>query len=219
MFTPTFVRALGLAFCLHLGGLILFHVQPFRISFSNTQYPPVQVKIEIALPDSAIYADLEVRDPRRSTLPEPAVPELSIPHLSLNSPNHLDVFPAEKSFPSTAITMDDAGFLVAEWITFDPAPVQKTKAPQIKLLGVLTARSPILDTLPVPSLKTSPAERLVYSVKIDDQTGSIFWYVNLVGDVHMQEAEALLKSVRFEPLPEGFVTEGQIELYVAGSGR
>lgn len=221
MFTPTFVRALGWAFCFHLGGLILFHVQPFRIAQTNTQYPPVQVKIEMALPDSAIYADLEVKDVRRAMLPEPAVPIPLIPRLSLQSPSLAEVFPAEKSFPSTLIAMEDPGELVSGWITLDPIPVLNEKTPQVRFLGPLANRSPILETLPnlVPPKKKSISQRGVYSVKIDDRTGVIFWYSNFSGDHLAQAAEEILQSLRFEPLEGGFVTEGQIELFLAGSGK
>lgn len=214
MFTPTFLRALSLACCFHLTGFVLFHVQPFRIAQTSTQFPPVQVNIEMTPPNSAIYANVEVESSCRRTLPEPVLPKPFIPRLSLNSPSRAEVLPSEKPFPMTPIIFEEPDALIDEWIAFDPAPSSKIKAPQIRLLGALSNRLPILNTLPVSTfpLKKSSLKRLTYSVKIDDRTGTIFWYSAQSENGFTDEAEAILKSIRFEPLANGFVTEGQIEL-------
>ena len=218
LLTPTFLQALALAFCLHLFGFLLFHVQPFRINQTNTLFPPVQVNIEIALPDSAIFADLEMENLRQAIVPEPAWPEPLIPRLSLNSPDHNDVFAIERPFPKTPITIDSQEELISEWVSLEPTVPSIPKTPRVNLYGPLAGRTLLPGTLPPPAFpsRKETTERLVYAVKVDDHTGKVFWSVPDVGGKLNEQAETILNNLRFEPLAGGFVTEGQIEFVISG---
>lgn len=221
LLTPTFLQALAVAFSLHVFAVILFHVQPFRINQANTQFPPVQVNIEIALPESAIFAELKDANSHQIAVPEPDWPKPSIPYLSLNSPNHLEIFTSGEIMPMDPFHLDFHEQLIGSWIKMDPAPIAQRKVPLLEIRGPLASRPVVAGTLPELSTpkKNGKSIRLVYSVKVDDESGHVFWYFPKTHPLDKKvedDAVAILEALKFEPVSEGFVTQGEIELVLAG---
>lgn len=224
LFTPTFLQALTVTLFLHVSAIILFHVQPFRINQTNTQFPPVQVNIEIALPDSAIFAELEEPKSHHIAIPEPSWPKPSIPYMTLNSPDHFEIFSNESIFPMDSFTLDFHDQLEGFWVNLDPAPLAQKKAPQIYILGPLANRPIVAGTLPEPlkQSKKSQVKHLLYTVNIDDESGKIFSYQSQYNpnDRKMEERAAqILETIQFEPITMGFVSKGEIEIILSGGSR
>lgn len=221
MLTPTFLQALSVAFALHAFAFILFHVQPFRINQTNTQFPPVQVNIEIALPESAIFAELEEKKTHQVAIPEPEWPQPLIPYLSLQSPNQLEVFSIHEEIAKDPFRLDFHDQLISSWIKMDPGTPSQRKVPFLDIRGPLANRSVVAGTIPEAALpsKRSKTVRLLYTVKVDDETGRIFWFQTESDTISIKVEEKvaeILETIKFEPIASGFVTQGEIELYVAG---
>lgn len=224
MLTPTFLQALSVAFALHAFALILFHVQPFRINQTNTQFPPVQVNIEIAQPESAIFAELEEKKTHQTAIPEPEGPQPLIPYLSLKSPNQMEVFTAYEEMPTDPFRLDFHDQLIGSWIRMDDFPPSQRMVPFINIRGPLADRPIVAGTIPKAALppKRTQTIRLLYTVKVDDETGRIFWFHPEAETLSARAEETvaeILETIKFEPAASGFVTQGEIELYVAGSKK
>jgi hypothetical protein len=220
MLTPTFIRALIFALALHLSALILFHVQPFRLKYNSPQYPPIQVNIELALPENAIFADLEQRKLHRFPIPEPPLAPSVIPHYGIKMEDRVQAVPKNMKIRNTILPIETEGDLSHLFVTLDPGKHAVCRTPVIQISGPLASLPIVADSLPAQSIhaKKHSLVRLQYSVKVDSRTGKIFWYApntQTDGKKIQKTAEDILERIQFNPAPSEFVTQGEIELYLA----
>ncbi len=225
MFTPSFIRALVIAVSLHASGFLFFNIQPYRILQTQTQFPPVQVNIEMAVPDSSIYAELKRENKQQIALNEPSWAEPLIPLQSLSSKGRFLALPKTDYFPDYPFVKSREKVFFPDWIALSPPSPVIRSTPAINITGPLSDRL-ILSNLfqkavDLPSRKIR-AVSARYLVKVDDQTGKIFWF-HLEG-AEMKEKtarkfESILTDLQFEPLSSSFLSHGEIEICLALSKK
>lgn len=208
LFTSNFLKALGIACFIHLAGLVIFQIHPYLIRNAAPLFPPVQLKVEQLLSTSEIYAELKEKDHFHLTINEP---EWRIPSF----PNLIEPLIAkERAYPKLYTLPEDTFFPLIDWVSEPVWPeevVSPKPALEIAISGPLGERSYDFQTEPL----TTPGNyRIVYSVKVDNKTGQIFW-----SDCHTSDfkkkikahADKILDQMTFEST-SGFETEGLIEI-------
>ena len=243
LLTPTFKNAFILAFFLHLSAFTLFHVQPFRINQSHTLFPPVQVNIEIAQSNSAIFADLNEPHSLHHRVEEPEWRSPSISDIFLQPSYSQDISSVEHRFPPSPFLADPLDGAASSWINLDPKEALQEQTPKFYIYGPLS-KIPLIAshlqsilqegnevhhevfTLQNEVFKSFSAKgkrlqneisRLLYKVKVNNHTGRIFWHQAQTSNRSLkskQQAELILSRLQFKPDDDAFVTEGQIEFFL-----
>jgi hypothetical protein len=87
----------------------------------------------------------------------------------------------------------------------------------IKISGPLAEKEVLNEgrnDIEIPLLSTDC--RIIYTVQIDDKSGSIFWYEikEMEGNMDIEAvAQKILKTIRFRVNEDSFVTTGEVEIY------
>lgn len=214
-FNQTFLVSLLAAFLLHFFALVIFHVGPFKI-MNNTYLPPAFVETDMIEPDQQIVAKI---DGERKLLRFPFAPKRSEPTLpsmpKLSKMKYLENI--------QEVNFLDNPFLKAERdvqneIYFASKPIESDKKSfEIVLRGQLDGKKFEVPDV-IEKLKQFPSiYRVIYSVKVENKTGRIFFAeakYNSVNDQYVNQIEQLLKEIKFEKQAKGFVTTGDIEIVI-----
>lgn len=223
LITPTFAWAFGIAFALHFSALIIFQVSPFKFRLSQTIFPPVQVKVDFYPSiEGGVLAELENEAPSRLAFPSPPkqIPEIrefrqkpTIRSIALPTVTELELCPFEMIHFNSYTTED--------CIHLD-APPNEGPSLSIWLTGGIADHEFILEGTNLESLiqsfardRNMKSRRVMYRIQVENKTGKIFWY-HQIGEGEkkrvLQSSETILKGIRFDPIPGGFITEGSIEI-------
>jgi len=216
-FNRTFLIALLFAFFLHASAILIFHIGPFKI-LNNTFIPPAFVETDMLETDQHVIAKI---DGERKLLRFPFAPRTSSPELppmpKLTMMRHLENI--------QEVNFLDNPFLKAERdlqneIFFASDAAKKDKPPfQIILTGQLEGKKyELLDSF--KALKPSKSYHAIYSVKVENKTGRIFFIEpkhQLSSDQYINVIEKLIRDMRFEKDTHGFQVSGDIEIVFNGS--
>lgn len=217
-FSAPLLKAFGIALVLHVLAGVLFQVSPFRITGSQTLFPPVFVEAQLASDaENAVVALLEAEEISPRYVKEPRLSTLAMPVLPMSTT--LECRPVPLSAP--IVCPLDCVAKDRDLSPLDLLSMQRKKVPtkpiEIIFSGDLADRKILASGLPSSqeSIASAPI-RLVYSVQVDDRSGTVFWY-----DLHginensalVAAAEKILKEVRFQMLKDSFVTVGEVEIH------
>lgn len=213
-FNPTLLMALLVACFLHGGALLIFHIGPFKL-VNNGFLPPAFVETDIVEQEQNVLAKIESDSklsrypfaPKISTPTLPSMPKLTMMH---HLENVEEVNFLENPFLKSERDLQNEIFFTSE------IP-KKTKAPiQIILTGPLEGKNYKISEA-LSALKSKSSFHAIYSVKIENKTGRIFFaesketpgqYANVI--------EKILKEIHFEKELIGFQTSGDIEIVFNG---
>jgi hypothetical protein len=221
---PAFLKALGLAFAIHLFGILLFQIGPF-ITINNTILPPslVESDIHFDVGDSLVSASFEQEGIRKRDALEPPVSELKIP--SMPAPL------IQKQLDYTLISVSTNPFLEIEedWEHLlrieQPMPVYDPI--QMHISGAL-ADIVLLDrgisqkmysSLNWKDFNSMKRELVSFIVQVEHMTGRIFWFEQTkfsdMPTVNML-ALKIIEEMRFQGQLQHFVSAGEIEMLFSG---
>ncbi len=215
-FTHSFLIAFALAAGFHLLFLLIFHIAPFKIRWSETLFPPVQV--EASFNDAGVVIAVTPPLPIASGLP-PARPSLPI---LPEQPTLLALRPMEYLKENDK---PHNPFSHIERNVYQPvfAPLHKPPLPPITLMisGPLSGKSLLADglqdkRLPRINYAGNPELRTIYHVLVEEHSGRIFWHEpkELTNIAALDRfAEGLLQAIVFAPGKQAFVTDGEVELH------
>lgn len=214
--TKNLLIALGIAVALHLTGVLLFHVNLFKIVGSQTQLPTIPLDIEIpsfeegggalSAVDQEDLLYLLMKEPKGMALSFPSVPEIVPYSLSLEG-NVADqtrpvVFSQEDIYPIDIFSTREGPSIPTSIIVSGPLS-------EIEFYG------DGVKSLSIP--ETKMAGRVFYEVQVENRTGLIFWHEYKEGNHLLKStAEEILKKLKFSPNEDGFVTRGNIEIVFSG---
>lgn len=201
----TFLKALSLAFALHFAGWLLFQITPSYLKSSSTIFPPIEVNIDyIPSIDNGVLADLEKESYsfEKHLFPKISKPKIENPVLSPNELLYLDT-ETIKSEPFKNLK----GFYYVPELINETSKKLNHDNLTIHIFGSLANR-PYTFT----SSQKTLSEKVSYFVKVEDRSGKIFWMKPTEASSNQKTAKKLLKSLRFQKKPHGFVTEGIVEL-------
>ena len=213
-FNRTFLKALLVAFFLHGGALLIFHIGPFKLVNSGF-LPPALVETDVAEGEQNVMAKIEGDSklsrypfaPKTLSLKLPSMPKMSMMrHLeSVEEVNFLDN-------PFLKIERD-----LQNEIYFTSEIKQKSLSTvQIVLTGQLSEKKYRISE-ELSAFKSKSSFHAIYSVKVENKTGRIFFaesketpgqYANVI--------DQILKEIRFEKEFIGFQTSGDIEIVFNG---
>lgn len=212
-FEPQLLKALAIAFFLHILSLILFHITPFYLSSTFT-FPPIQV--QSTLPTEGVSAIVSHYIEEEEPLPPPLI---FAPELNWISFSH-------ESILSPAISLDLDTFQSLEehrWPKWNEPASPLLEEPYIQLtisgdlaLLPLIEKDPLLDqTRPI-----EPSESITYvtyQVQLDDKTGELFWYERIESSSLMemnQLTESILLHLRFASPKSEEIVKGTLNFAV-----
>jgi hypothetical protein len=196
--SPAFFQALAIACALHLVGLILFQVAPFKLKHATSIFPPIEVNIDYR----GVLA--ESRNEEISLLPIPE-PQISRPRIggsvggteTFNHKGHRDT--GKELFGRNEIEE-----------LMNPV-LEKTQV-YLHVFGELAGRPYNLENVD----KTSYGNEVIaYHVKVEDRTGKIFWYEptnQIVKKKQKKIVKKIFDRLRFKTNDRGFISEGYIEI-------
>ncbi len=214
LFTPNFIKALSVALGIHLAGILIFQIHPFFIRNSPSPFPPVQVNIEMLLPNSAIFAELQGERAPQTAIPEPHWATPDLPPLTAAVLNRLPAYPKTNPFPEDSFTA------LAEWRCAPGFPQAKAA---IESSAALVISGPLAERMVAtpkdPKLLIDRSlfvnQAALYAVKVDDPTGKIIWHDCKTPKLKKKlrlHAEEILDEIQFVPLSSGFLVEGVVEI-------
>ena len=220
---PVFLKALGIAFAIHIFGFLLFQIGPF-ITINNTILPPSLVESDIHLDagEGLVSASFEKEGIRQRDALEPPISELVIPFMSTPL--------IQKQLDYTLISASTNPFLEIEedWehllrkegeggLPEDPIQMHISGALADILLLNQEIFQKIYSTLKLESSGSMKRELVSFTVQVEHMTGRIFWYEQTkfseMPAVNML-ALKIIEEMRFQGQPQLFVSAGEIELYL-----
>lgn len=218
MLTPTFLAAFGIAFALHLGGALLFHISPIKLRHAELIFRPVQVNIDF-LPaiDSGVLAELDNEESFKSQISEPVRSEprvLNLMHISTDRRPALRAVKGELPFPFDADLFRNYTQL---FISFEPGNLERDPI-VIRVGGELSKKSYFFKEAHQEFHSGSgEGERrsVSYRVKVENRTGKIFWFLPITTHEKkrlFRKCEAVLSLLEFEKSENGVFTEGEVEI-------
>jgi hypothetical protein len=231
LFTKTFLFALAYAIFIHVLGLFIFQIAPFKINYQQSTFPPVSVATEIPIhqgvyttnelleKENPIAAYLLAPVPERPTLPiaSQALPQRNMEYIKQSSPLNNPFLALENQL--------------------EPEHVGKIKAPPVSVIlsGAIAELEFKLDEknvkkayenedkMKLTGLSTSSIFRFHFNVQVEQDHGQIFWWemtkgeggnaVGGTGNTSMQEqAIKILMGLQFTPKPEQVILPGEVEI-------
>lgn len=214
LFNRALLQAFAFAAALHLVGLLLFHVSPFKITGNQGLIPPIVVDADISLgPEAAVIAQIESEDTVPRAIREPKGSSFTFPDVPFTDPNVLPLSTPGKR-PSDKNPLVP---LEKEILTDALLETKRNHAPiELHISGPL-AQAP-LNTLSLgrPSIHLQEPYRAMYDVRLDETTGSIFWLKPLHTPVNSaldQQAEQILRELRFAEGSPSISESGMVEIY------
>jgi hypothetical protein len=218
--TPAFLQAFILAIAIHVLGMVLFHVSPFKIGHVATIFPPIQVKIDF-IPgiDGGVLAELE-NEPATSLPPVPEPPK-SIPQVQ-QMPNtelashYFLALPKELTFIGYPFEELEKNYYFTEFFDWEQTS-SPSKNGSIKLYGGLAEKGYTLQGMDLDKYLLNyegKKETVSYKIKVENRTGKVFWYQPIAALEKRANKyfKRLLASIQFEKTFQGFITEGEIEI-------
>lgn len=221
LFNKTFIQALMIAIGLHLFAGILFNVRFIKIAGSQTVIPPAFVEADLTAPsDNSIVAIAEEEEnhPKHFIEAKGSKPQLPAIPLSEHAQQTVQL--------QKACCWKKNPFIEIEAYA-NPAPIPLPKAPntpgqpiQVYVSGGLNAASLMQEgweSIDPATLKTQATQNycVIFAVRIDGQTGSVFWYEFKTDRAHKELdalAEQILKNMRFDKSEDSFATLGEVEI-------
>ena len=213
-FSASLLKAFGIAIALHLFAGLVFTVSPFRIIGSQSIFPPVLVDTELTtIAENVVVAQVDteeispryIKEPRQAALHMPPLPTtrtLEHPAIAVQSP--------ECNALQCAITERELSPL--DIVSLQQNKVKKQPI-EIVMSGDLAERSIVESGLTTAQSAYFSPTRLVFSVQVDDRSGTIFWYEPHFYAENMVIGEKILKDLRFQMIADSFVTVGEIEIH------
>ncbi len=203
-----FLFALSLAIALHLFALIFFKIESFRIGDSLTLLPPMVIESVLIDNESSVKTEVDSRDRRYAF--QPRKPELTLPEapkINWHKSQQI-VHPQVQKNP----------FLIPlPSTTSYSAPSQTIFSHQIAILGPLNTRpftTSKKEQLVLVSNKMKQA-RALYDVRVENQSGKIFWFEQLEASGPLtSEMEDFLSSLHFSPMVDG-ISRGKVEIILS----
>jgi hypothetical protein len=184
-FTTPFLVGASVAIFLHLCGWLLFIITPFKGDLVKTQIPPVKVAVESKVV-IAHETPVSEKSPIPPSVPPPFPWKTSTSTLSQNPFKLLDPF--EEEF---AIQAD-----------LEPKKILTNEFNLSGELSVLSLKGPMSQVL------AFPGKGAIFEVKIQNQTGKIFFAKLIEGK---KELQSKLLTLQFHP-KKGWITEGFVEV-------
>ena len=203
--------AFGLALFFHLSGLFLFRVQPFQSETSNYLFKPVAVDVSSDVP-TTLTLEKETQKTWLKSRVKP--PELSEPlaHTNLPKAEKIRINQVEKTELLSQFKRKDRYPLIPLPNLSPPEPLV-----EIRLSGSLAHWShKVSYPVPLPKDLSHPPTELTYSIRVDHESGIIFYAspIQKSEDPKLQEyGKAIIAALRFFP-KDGFVSKGILELYI-----
>lgn len=216
IFTNTFLKALSIALGIHFGLLAIFQIAPFKLRLSEKIFPPVLVEADSSNTlEGSVLANIEA-------------PRLKNLYLELPPP-----LPTLQSFP-TFIAASHVEFrkeespianpfsdIEKEMVTPDFKRKESRELPSISLvisgnLGNKKLEKDPLKNRVLPAIAQVEQTRAIFSVLVENRTGSIFWYEpkQLTGVNSLDRfAESIVKDLSFIPETKTPVVAGEVELH------
>ncbi|NGX41812.1 MAG: hypothetical protein K940chlam7_00086 [Chlamydiae bacterium] len=221
--TPTFLRALAIAVGIHLMGYLIFHVKPFNVGSFETIFPPVQVNIDMQqMLNGGVLANLEGEGQSTAAILEPKSSVPTIPLLSTPEMKRELAYPREKTVKRNPFQHmeENLDYLTLE--NLSPPQPKKGRRIKVSAFGNLSNKEIVAEGWEGKKLFRRHAfeERntqylATYDVKVEDRTGKIFWHQQhepLEKKKLNVLAEKVLENLLFDRDPNGFISEGQIEI-------
>lgn len=222
VFTRSFLTAFTVALIIHLGLILIFHISPLKIRWSNTPSSPIVIETDLAHHENnLVLANISPEAlPNNILLTAPA----SLPYLP-STPIYSTHRQIEHSEKSQAI--DDLFNEIEKEIylpTFSPASRTSYLEPiSILISGPLASKTLINDPsakehqINISELNIQRPQLLFYSVLVDEQSGRVFWHEPLqkIDNSSLETlATSMIYEMQFAPKPSAFVVAGQIELHL-----
>lgn len=221
LLTRPFLTALAIALGIHLLIVIVFHISPIKIRWTNTTVIPSLVEIDPASSrqqGSIVAASTGTGvQPRHLFLePKPASP--AIPPLPVYLPGRQIDFAQQQNILVNPFSLIEQEIYRP---SFPPAAYIRPHQPILVVIAGPLSRKKILNNgLSEATLaalpRTSTPQRAVYSVLVDEQTGHIFWMEQkqkIDSKTLERIADKILKDLEFSKEHGTFVTSGEIELH------
>lgn len=216
-FTPTLLKALCLALAFHLGGFLIFQIQPFKIT-SSFIFPPINVQ---SLPASDTLISLEKNnfpliDDNTSEIPQPLFLFPSVPKTIDYEGVTFSNLTEKTVLPSSSIIQNILFPYVVPNLPLSYHPLT------FIIAGNLAQRILTSDVLPYSQIvwktdKTIQTYSLLYQVQIDPLKGEIIWYEKKhsagLREVD-QWAEKQLLNLKFSPDSKYEFLEGEIGIVI-----
>ena len=219
IFNRAMIQAFLLALGIHLGALILFHIEGFKIVEGTKIATPAVVELDV---DSlaAVFIDSEaqggedsffiVREPKRGK-PAPLV-VLGSPHDKENL-SESTVF---KSIEPPRYCQRDC-FSPFEFL--DSISKKSPRAIRVLPIAALSGREwSYNETIKgvFESSQRVSSQRVVFAVQVEDSTGEVFWFEPVqinAEDRFVKMAEEIVKTIQFKPSRNSFITAGNVEIF------
>lgn len=222
VFTRSFLTAFTVALMIHLGLILIFHISPLKIRWSNTPSLPIVIETDLAHNENLVLANISPETlPDHFLLTAPA----SLPYLP-STPIYSNPRQIEYSEKSHAILdlfneIEKEIYLPA----FSPASRASYSEPiSILISGPLASKTLIKNPsaqehqINISSgLNIQRPQHLLYSVLVDEQSGRVFWHESLqkIDNPSLETfATTMIYEMQFAPTPSAFVVAGQIELHL-----
>lgn len=214
--------AFGAALCLHGAALLIFQISPFKVRYSETIFPPIQVRVDnFPAIDSGALADQEKENPFRFPIPSPLRAEPKIMEFMSTCKRGSEDLP--RMVKMNSAPRED---LCYDYYLERVIPIEgpsKLEAPMIVQTSGGLAETPFtlegIDMEYLDSALGIGAEKEIkgisYRVKIDHRTGKVFWYSKISGEARkrvLQLCEKILASLRFEKNQPSIFSEGEIDI-------
>jgi len=208
-FNKRLLQALAIALFLHVSAGVLFQVRPFKVIGSQMIFPPIVVDADIQL--TPVIAELDKEDtlPRLIREPKSSLPLFPKPGLEIAGTKSA-IEPRGDDF-----YLFEQDIYPIEWMVR-----QKAKNPiEVTLSGPLAERK-LLDDGTDHFKSIFKSGKAVFAVQVDDKTGSIFWYQSKQSQNSIeleQQAERIVRAIRFQEEGDSFVTTGEVEIQFTGA--
>lgn len=222
-FSRNFFVALGCATAVHLSGIFLFHISPFKLNYKESLFLPTFVATDLMPEEMLDTCSLTLESQEKVPwymLP----PETALPNMQALVDHHLPA-PAGlwKEYVNTALVFE----AMSKEIKLQALPAFADPLPEssvsIHISGPLAASLLVQRHINedqlialIGSVKDlTLARRFMFKVQVDAHTGEIFWWdlAKKVGESDFQDyAIAILDSLRFQLPTQTFIQQGEIEI-------
>jgi hypothetical protein len=214
-FGDTFLKALAIAFALHLAAFLLFQVHRL-LHVQSTILPFTLVETDLSSSENESGQGLQISPATiraqkytyRPTVSFPSIPQWEFHLLE----DEVDWIKEEKN--SYVLEMEEPWIDQQE--TLYPPFVFHITGPlgEIPLVTEIEELNTFIQQSKMPFRQN--VESVIYTVRMEHKTGRIFWFKLRQGAQTAQVnalAEMLLKMLRFQTLSSGFVSSGEVEFH------
>lgn len=216
--TPTFLTAFAIACTMHLFGVVLFQVAPFKVAYATGPIPPAEVSVDFSsFQKMGVSAEVPIMD---ATEMFALKPPIHAPTLRKSIP----LFESQVPLPSPAGNTTCSSVLGCVQASPIPLKLFCPKEPlhdsKVKMVFSENLSHRLYQT-DVKRYESFPEETPLsryfgrYQVKVEGRTGRIFWFQPTVPFERRRAqkvAENLLKRVRFVPSSRDGIVSGEVEL-------